>query len=397
MCGRCPSLHIDVPLENHDAFRSHRLDQAKILGQCSSIYDDVPLEHEDSIRLLRLQFAAGSSTPTYKLYSARLGIVAKQYDALSYTWGPKDETKIIKVNDSFISIQRNLHDFLRTHWTPITIWVDAICIDQRSDNEKNHQVNLMQQIYSSARQTCVWLGIGMTTYQALIKQALEERPEWGGRYFEPHNSLIPWSCPPHNSLAYFKPRRVPTETLENAFTELLTNPYWARLWIVQEVALAKRVTVYIGEWAFDWEEWTWFWEAIRFELEFRSQWSGHQRHRSHFLWNLKMARNRQWQVELGLPQLLEYYGNTLCQDLRDRVFGVLGLLTKHDDPLYEIYILGGNHEVLNYSMSLVDLFGALMRLYAERPFGEIAWFCGTRSNWGRYLDIKFPVNNGLLP
>jgi hypothetical protein len=39
-----------------------------------------------------------------------------------------------------------------------TLWIDGICIDQSSTEEKNHQVALMRDIYSSAYSVVVWLG-----------------------------------------------------------------------------------------------------------------------------------------------------------------------------------------------------------------------------------------------
>jgi hypothetical protein len=36
--------------------------------------------------------------------------------------------------------------------------VDALCINQSDFNEKNHQVKLMQSIYSKAFAVIVWLG-----------------------------------------------------------------------------------------------------------------------------------------------------------------------------------------------------------------------------------------------
>ena len=39
-----------------------------------------------------------------------------------------------------------------------SIWIDAICIDQTNQRERNLQVNLMGEIYHRARAVVVWLG-----------------------------------------------------------------------------------------------------------------------------------------------------------------------------------------------------------------------------------------------
>lgn len=41
---------------------------------------------------------------------------------------------------------------------PITLWADAICINQRDDVEKSLQVAQMGRVYSAAESVIVWLG-----------------------------------------------------------------------------------------------------------------------------------------------------------------------------------------------------------------------------------------------
>ena len=38
------------------------------------------------------------------------------------------------------------------------LWIDAICIDQSSMDERNQQVELMGDVYSKARRVILWLG-----------------------------------------------------------------------------------------------------------------------------------------------------------------------------------------------------------------------------------------------
>jgi hypothetical protein len=38
------------------------------------------------------------------------------------------------------------------------MWVDAICLNQEDDQEKNHRVAMMKTIYETAEQVVVWLG-----------------------------------------------------------------------------------------------------------------------------------------------------------------------------------------------------------------------------------------------
>jgi len=38
------------------------------------------------------------------------------------------------------------------------IWIDALCIDQQNNSERNHQVRVMGKIYEMAVEVLVWLG-----------------------------------------------------------------------------------------------------------------------------------------------------------------------------------------------------------------------------------------------
>lgn len=113
------------------------------------------------------------------------------YDALSYVWKLDDdlvdteseassgaqsenfvdtqeslyEAKIVTDGIFFVPLGANLEAAIR-HLRPknsppsaaCVLWIDAICIDQGNLLERNHQVNLMKDIYASARQVLIWLG-----------------------------------------------------------------------------------------------------------------------------------------------------------------------------------------------------------------------------------------------
>jgi hypothetical protein len=40
-----------------------------------------------------------------------------------------------------------------------SLWVDALCINQNDDEEREYQVSLVGKIYFSAKMVCVWLGL----------------------------------------------------------------------------------------------------------------------------------------------------------------------------------------------------------------------------------------------
>lgn len=47
---------------------------------------------------------------------------------------------------------------LQTQPTPIVIWIDAICINQSDELEREEQVTKMKAIYENAEEVILWLG-----------------------------------------------------------------------------------------------------------------------------------------------------------------------------------------------------------------------------------------------
>ncbi|KAJ3564410.1 hypothetical protein NPX13_g7853 [Xylaria arbuscula] len=99
------------------------------------------------------------------------------YTALSYTWGARTEGRTLKIRpdgkwisksielpitDNLFRALRRLRRPLKTH----VLWVDAVCINQEDISERSAQVALMEEIYSNAGFTAIWLGdiSGKTIY-----------------------------------------------------------------------------------------------------------------------------------------------------------------------------------------------------------------------------------------
>jgi hypothetical protein len=57
---------------------------------------------------------------------------------------------------------------LRQEDDPLTLWVDALCIDQKNDEEKSWHVQQMRQTFGEAERALVWLGTGSDDAQAAM-------------------------------------------------------------------------------------------------------------------------------------------------------------------------------------------------------------------------------------
>jgi hypothetical protein len=114
-----------------------------------------------SIRLLRLKGSMREQL-TCEIFEASLDD-APSYEALSYAWDAQTLDQSIKCNGQSTLVTQNCKAALRQlrfSMFPRILWIDAICIDQTSLEERNQQIQLMGEIYKSAKQVLVWIGEG---------------------------------------------------------------------------------------------------------------------------------------------------------------------------------------------------------------------------------------------
>jgi hypothetical protein len=130
---------------------------------------------------------------------------APPFTALSYTWGPVTPIFDIFVNDEPVSVRKGLFRFLQAYDGDEYLWIDQICINQSNVLERNHQVGLMTSIYSQCRSVIIWLGRLLT---------------------RPRASII-----------------FNNTTSVEALAAILRHDYFTRLWIIQEVLLARHIDV----------------------------------------------------------------------------------------------------------------------------------------------------------
>ncbi|KAF2826042.1 hypothetical protein CC86DRAFT_293750, partial [Ophiobolus disseminans] len=86
---------------------------------------------------------------------------APSYYALSYTWGNPAATTYITVNKQAFSVRVNCEYALQQAFASMACkyyWIDAVCIDQTSRQEKNHQVAMMGKLYRKAAHVFACVG-----------------------------------------------------------------------------------------------------------------------------------------------------------------------------------------------------------------------------------------------
>lgn len=139
------------------------------------LYANLPVETSRSIRVLDISPAPGSDINAPLVGTLRAIDLEKSpcFTALSYVWGPPGPSSILCNDDYTIGITPNCRDALlalrnyhsnlthrRGRQGVLTIWIDAICINQQDDGEKAVQLPLMGTIYTFAEAVYVWLGNG---------------------------------------------------------------------------------------------------------------------------------------------------------------------------------------------------------------------------------------------
>jgi hypothetical protein len=77
------------------------------------------------------------------------------YIALSYRWGASSPTFDFAINGTKgLRIRQNLHNFFQAYhkdvYEEVYLWVNQLCVNQSSIEERNHQVSMMSSIYHSA-------------------------------------------------------------------------------------------------------------------------------------------------------------------------------------------------------------------------------------------------------
>ncbi len=119
-----------------------------------------PLDYaKDSIRLLKVHpDLRRSGSISCEIWHAN---PSASYCCLSYRWGSPGSGVKILLNGKSLKLRPNLWNFLhvaRQRYAGINLWIDALCIDQNDEREKNHQVSIMGKIYREATTVFIWLG-----------------------------------------------------------------------------------------------------------------------------------------------------------------------------------------------------------------------------------------------
>jgi hypothetical protein len=381
-----------------------------------------PLPGKDALRLLTLR--AGNFFDPLEADLASIAFSEKpRYLALSYTWadptpeqleipaaftkqmdgandGPDCHEPVeclreatLALNGYDVPIWHNLAlalRYLRSASHPLTLWVDAVCINQVDIDERNSQVTLMAVIFSRAIAVVAWLGLngpeitrlsGGSSWNDVNDATGMWRAYNGGNSKE----LAPWFAEQltaylgTNSRDSLESRAAKKEALDRiaaintlGYTMIMTTSYWQRIWVVQEVCVARRLFFMYGPTLLVDEE------AMRpaHDVNTVKMTSG--------LRNMLNARQARFGPDMCLESLIENFAGQMCTEPRDKIYSLISLandvnaVESHsntegkgvNDGDRAVIQVGGSEDVdfiIDYHRSFYDIWCDAVQYLFQRP------------------------------
>jgi hypothetical protein len=330
-----------------------------------------PLQEDNALRLLILRPGCKGEAIHCILEHGTAADPAP-YEAMSYVWGDASRVQPIFVDDKPLFVTTNLVsalDHLRYPHRERVLWADAICIDQRNVAERSQQVLLMAEIYSKAYRVLVWLGeesadsplamdVAERIWKFVIYESLTEDPFDTEAQQPPEVDESEWAA------------------LENLFAK---RAWWRRLWVVQEIALARQVRLICGSRTLDWS----FIEALRAGVQ-KKLWAPEPTQRFGAIfsaaWELDAARATNKTTDgLTLPRLgslMQTFSRRKCVDARDLCYGLLAMA-----PLERASITP------DYDLALESVFINATRLMIQDSEVLDVVCMARKGSWGQETNL----------
>ncbi|KAF2823081.1 hypothetical protein CC86DRAFT_409849 [Ophiobolus disseminans] len=351
------------------------------------------------------------------------------YRALSYVWGTDQRTEELMTPDGTVSItsslSKALHSLRRKDQT-ITLWVDAICINQKDDKEKEKQIRLLPRIFQNATFTYAFLDGGDGSDKAVemlmqvrVKAAIDERARRCKsansetdvkEEADIQNELSPIEeAPSEDTMSVdgsdksdesdesnesedddwpedlpkvpesWRDDSIPhlNDSIWTVVKALFSLPFFRRVWIVQEIVAAFNVKIVCGKWTIDWSDLHRAVEIVDRQIQLfdtdtthlSSAWSAFLSLAAQREWE---ARNHRW----SLSMLLEHFRYAESTLSRDRLFAMLGLASDGNEPDFEP----------DYTSPLEDVVLRFARVFVRQGRGmQLLYRAGLRDD-----SDKFP-------
>ncbi|EXJ82571.1 hypothetical protein A1O3_06384 [Capronia epimyces CBS 606.96] len=275
---------------------------------------------DDKIRILQVvpDVSAGTEELHFTLIDRPLSDLEGQYIAVSYYWGKHTrERKCIYINGHKAFVTRRLYDTLLEvcHHCNMPFWVDALGINQSDLAERSAQVLRMKAIYGRAKEVVACLGtedddehcsqmMGFLNSISMDGQEQVEFPAYGKASFDDLKALV-------------------------------RRPYWRRVWIIQEIAAARKVSLLACGQRVPLEKLSHLLAHVDKQPPHQTEWPEFNRDLQLVRQILEIRARRINNKPLQLLQILANTQRSLSTIPHDKVFGLLSLTTDGPDFVAE--------------------------------------------------------------
>ncbi|KAJ4286286.1 hypothetical protein N0V90_013320 [Kalmusia sp. IMI 367209] len=286
----------------------------------------------DTIRVLALLPEDG---PTLKATMFCVNLSSGPiYEALSYVWGDMeaDASYFLDIDGTIMKITPNLHhalQALRPRQSPRVLWVDAVCVNQNDNKDKETQICMMEEIYRSANHVAVYLGEPATVSVTL---------------FSFLNRDVHGEDSAEKAVEELGQKESDIRQLLEAFVHFCHLPWWNRIWVQQEYSLAQtnptfhlgKSSIHISALLRDWRmlqgkvatHLVPFAGGFKLDIDVLMSWQPIMRQILHVygVLTLRSAHNRSEFPHLWLPRGILKKVNLRCTNPRDRIYGMRSFL-----------------------------------------------------------------------
>jgi Heterokaryon incompatibility protein (HET) len=251
------------------------------------------------------------------------------FDAVSHAWGGPQKSFPIYIDNTRVPMTQSLHECLRhfRHATDVRwFWVDAISVNQFDVSERGQQVQQMEHIFRAAETVRVWLGDFRSERMNSVFTIINEIASGtkfsdvllGGRSLKEQDAA---------DLSFFT-----------------RSTWFNRLWVQQEVALARRLTFHYDDHHISLDKILKFYKDCYDTQEFGALTKAGSDDRrnlfrarealSYLRVTSGMLSNSGYDAGSSAVRVTEFMCNTRpagVHDIRDRVYGLTGIFSAFFD------------------------------------------------------------------
>ncbi|KAJ4185086.1 hypothetical protein NW767_013044 [Fusarium falciforme] len=308
-----------------------------------------------------------------------------QYEVLSYDSRDKELCRAIKVDSHHVMVTDHLYMALRHLRINDTrnLWIEDLSTDGLISTRKRNEQH-RESILREAFQVVIWLGAAPRKLKRLIP-LFDESP---GVSFEDDSG-----------------------STAHIFSELLTRPWWNRLWSVQELALPPKVIVQCGRHRIPWANF-----AQTIELSYIDSNHSAETSRARTMALTRSKYQSETTYEYGLLSLAWKFRDSLVDDDRDKLYALLGLLPEEKQIIKVDYSKNFDQVYMEFVQAWINHYGSLLILNLTQrqqrgqhstwyprwsePFGDYPqFFCGSTFSLHshNFWEGKFSADGGRRP